>query len=202
MMGFGLLATLIFGGALLGLLGGGAALFSRQANGTRVSGGPERPTARQLLDERLARGEIRPLAEVDVTGLDAVLLPGGFGAAKNLCTFAVDGENCTVNPEVETFLREAHSQGKAIGAMCIAPVILARVFGTELKPSVTIGNDPTTAAKIILMGAHHIDCTASSTVVDEGNNMVTTPAYMIAGNIGEVFDGATAFVEKLLGLCR
>ena len=169
-----------------------------------LAGEPTEGDSRDMLVEsaRLARGEIRPLAEVDVASLDAVLLPGGFGAAKNLCTFAVDGENCTVNPEVESFLRKAHDQGKAIGAMCIAPVVLARVFGTDLKPSLTIGNDPATAAKIILMGAHHIDCTAAETVVDEGNNMVTTPAYMIAGNIGEVFDGAEAFVEKLLGLCR
>jgi enhancing lycopene biosynthesis protein 2 len=169
-----------------------------------LAGQPAEGDSRDILVEsaRLARGEIRPLSDVDVTELDAVLLPGGFGAAKNLCTFAVDGENCTVNPEVASFLREAHEQGKAIGAMCIAPVILARVFGTDLKPSVTIGNDPTTAAKISLMGAHHIDCTAAETVVDEGNNIVTTPAYMIAGNIGEVFDGATACVEKLLGLCH
>ncbi len=169
-----------------------------------LAGEPAAGESRDILVEsaRLARGEIRPLAEIDLAALDAVLLPGGFGAAKNLCTFAVDGENCTVNPEVESFLREAHDQGKAIGAMCIAPVILARVFGNDLKPSLTIGNDPTTAAKIILMGAHHIDCTASETVVDESNNMVTTPAYMLAGNIGEVFDGAEAFVGKLLGMCR
>ena len=58
MMGFGALGLLLFGGALLALLGGGAALISRQGTGTRLLGGPERPTARQLLDERLARGEI------------------------------------------------------------------------------------------------------------------------------------------------
>jgi len=164
---------------------------------------PAAGKSRDILIEsaRLARGEIQALAQVTVEGLDAVLLPGGFGAAKNLCTFAVDGENCTVHPEVETFLRQAHAQGKPIGAMCIAPVILARIFGPDLNPSLTIGNDPGTAAKVTQMGAHHIDCPATETVVDEGNNMVTTPAYMIAGNIGEVFDGATALVEKLLGLC-
>lgn len=169
-----------------------------------LAGQPAEGASRDMLIEsaRLARGEIQPLSEIDVTDIDAVLLPGGFGAAKNLCTFAVDGENCTVNPEVESFLRRAQELGKVIGAMCIAPVILARIFGPDLKPSLTIGNDPTTAAKIILMGAHHIDCQAAETVVDEGNNMVTTPAYMIAGNIGEVFDGASACVEKLLGLCR
>jgi enhancing lycopene biosynthesis protein 2 len=169
-----------------------------------LAGEPAADQSRDILVEsaRLARGEIQPLAQVRVDGLDAVLLPGGFGAAKNLCTFAVDGENCTVHPQVEVFLREAHAQGKPIGAMCIAPVILARVFGPDLKPSLTIGNDPNTAAKVIQMGAYHVDCLPTETVVDEGNNMVTTPAYMIADNICEVFDGAAALVEKLLGLCR
>ena len=164
---------------------------------------PAEGAVRDVLVEsaRLARGRIRPLAQVVVADLDAVLLPGGFGAAKNLCTFAVDGPDCTVNPQVETFLRQAHDQGKAIGAMCIAPVLLARVFGPDLHPSLTIGNDPATAAKINQMGAHHVDCPATGTVVDETNNMVTTPAYMLAGNIGDVFDGAAACVEKLLGLC-
>lgn len=169
-----------------------------------LAGEPAEGESRDILVEssRIARGQIRPLAEVEIGDLDAVLLPGGFGAAKNLCTFAVDGEDCTVHPEVESFLRKAHGQGKALGAMCIAPVIFAKVFGADLKPSVTIGNDPVTAGKINRMGAVHIECAADETVVDEGNNMVTTPAYMSAGNIGEVFDGAAVCVEKLLGLCR
>lgn len=168
-----------------------------------LKGEPDEKDSRNILDEsaRLARGEIKPLAEVDIADLDAVLLPGGFGAAKNLCTFAVDGENCTVHPEIEAFLRAVHDKGKPIGAMCIAPVILARVFGPDLHPSLTIGNDPGTAAKIDLMGAHHVDCPATETVVDERNNIVTTPAYMIAADIGQVFDGATACVARLLGLC-
>jgi len=169
-----------------------------------LGGEPAEGPSRDMLVEsaRLARGEITALAEVDTTGLDAVLMPGGFGAAKNLCTFAVDGEKCTVNPEVETFLKQVHGQGKPIGAMCIAPVVLARVFGSDLHPSVTIGKDPATAAKIELMGAHHVECSATETVVDVKNNFVTTPAYMLADDIGKVFDGAAALVDKLLGMCR
>jgi enhancing lycopene biosynthesis protein 2 len=84
--------------------------------------------------------------------------------------------------------------------MCIAPVILARVFGKELAPRLTIGNDPATAAAMQDMGAQHVDCIAAETVVDRDNKMVSTPAYMLAGNIGEVFDGALGFAEKLLSL--
>jgi len=154
-----------------------------------LAGEPAEGQQRDILVEaaRLARGEIKPLGEIDPAAFDAVVLPGGFGAAKNLCTFAVDGDACAVNPEV---------------AMCIAPVILARVFGPELSPAVTIGNDAATAELVNKMGARHIDCAADQCVVDEPNNMVTTPAYMLAGDIGQVFDGAAVFVDKLLGLCH
>ena len=164
---------------------------------------PDSGPDRDILEEsaRIARGEIVPLDELDPIIVDAVLLPGGFGAAKNLCNFATEGADCTVNPVVESFLKETHTLGKPIGAMCIAPVILAKVFGNKLGPSLTIGNDPGTAAAIEDMGAVHVNCLASESVVDQENKIVTTPAYMSAKNIGEVFDGALGFVEKLLALC-
>ena len=167
-----------------------------------LKGEPDAVPDRDMLEEsaRLVRGEIIPLDKIDPLTVDAVLLPGGFGAAKNLCNFAVEGANCTVHPQVESFLREAHTVGKPIGAMCIAPVILARIFGKELGPRLTIGNDPTTAAAVQDMGAVHVDCAASESVVDEANKMVTTPAYMLAQDIQVVFDGALGFTEKLLEL--
>ncbi len=159
--------------------------------------------SRDILVEsaRIARGEITPLAELDPLSIDAVLLPGGFGAAKNLCDFATEGDSCTVHPEVNDFLLRAQGAGKPLGAMCIAPVVLARIFGADLKPQLTIGNDPTTADLVNRMGAVHVDCAADDIVVDAPNRIVTTPAYMVAGNIGEVFDGADKFVVKLLELC-
>ena len=169
-----------------------------------LAGKPDSGASREILEEsaRIARGEIKPLEEIDPLDVDAVLLPGGFGAAKNLCNFATEGADCTVHPQVEAFLKEAHTVGKPIGAMCIAPVILAKVFGKELGPSLTIGNDPATAAALGDMGAVHVDCPAAESVVDLDNKMVSTPAYMLAGNIGEVFDGALGFTEKLLAMCR
>ncbi len=167
-----------------------------------LTGEPNEPETRSILVEssRIARGEIQPLAKVQAADIDAVLLPGGFGAAKNLCTFAVDGDNCTANTEVAAFLKAAHKAGKPIGAMCIAPVILARVFGQDLHPQVTIGNDPATAGLINKMGANHVDCATCEAVVDKENRFVTTPAYMTAQDISEVFDGATVFVDRLLAL--
>ncbi len=169
-----------------------------------LTGDADNRVSRDIFTEaaRIARGEIQPLAQVNPGEMDAVLLPGGFGAAKNLCTFAVDGANCTVNPEVEGFLREMQASGKPIGAMCIAPVILARIFGRDLQPSLTIGNDPGTAEMVNDMGAVHVDCLACESVVDPANKLVTTPAYLRASNISDVFTGAEGFVEKLLDLCR
>lgn len=168
-----------------------------------LAGEPQPDTSRDILVEaaRIARGEITPLTEVDPMGVAAVLLPGGFGAAKNLCDFATAGADCTAHPEVQDFLLHCQGAGKPIGAMCIAPVILARVFGADLHPRLTIGNDPTTADLIGQMGAEHVGCAADDTVVDVANRFVSTPAYMLAGNIGEVFDGADKFVVKLLELC-
>ncbi len=169
-----------------------------------LTGQPAGHESRDILMEsaRLVRGEITPLKDMNPEDVDAVILPGGFGAAKNLCDFATKGDQCTVHPDVESFLLAAHATGKPIGAMCIAPVILARVFGADLHPQLTIGNDAATASMVENMGAIHMDCTAAETIVDETNLLVTTPAYMMAGNIQEVFSGATGFVEKLLRLCR
>jgi len=168
-----------------------------------LSGDCDPSESRDMLKEaaRIARGLIKSLSATDPGTIDAVILPGGFGAAKNLCTFATEGAACSVNPEVRSFLENANATGKAIGAMCIAPVILARVFGPRLHPRLTIGDDADTAAAITEMGAVHVNCTATEVVTDAANRMVTTPAYMLAADIGEVFLGAEKFVAGLLDLC-
>jgi len=159
--------------------------------------------ARDMLVEaaRIARGRIGDLADLKAADVQAVILPGGFGAAKNLCSFASEGADCSVHPEVARVLQEAHRARRPIGALCIAPVIVARVLGAEAHPRLTIGNDPATAAAITKMGARHTDATAAAVIVDETNLIVTTPCYMLAGRIAEVFDGAAALVREVLALC-
>ena len=149
---------------------------------------------------RIARGPVSDVRDLDATDFDAVILPGGFGAAKNLCSFAVDGSDCTVNEDVATFLRSMQGAGKVIGALCITPTLLARVFGKETNISVTIGKDEETAAAINSMGARHVEECATGVVVDEEHLVVTTPAYMLAGSISEVFDGISSLVAKVLDL--
>jgi enhancing lycopene biosynthesis protein 2 len=142
---------------------------------------------------RIARGEIRDLAEVHVAELDALILPGGFGAAKNLCNFAVAGAEAQVHPEVVRVIREMVEAKKPVGAMCIAPAVLAAVL-EEPGAKLTIGTDAQTAGALEQMGIHHLACPADETRFDEERKLVSTPAYMLAGGIAE----AAAGIEKLV----
>jgi enhancing lycopene biosynthesis protein 2 len=156
---------------------------------------PERHPRNALKEgARIARGDIRPLSELKAGDYDAVVFPGGFGAALTLCSFAADGPECTVNPEVEKLIDDAVSDGKPIAAMCIAPVIIAR---TVPGARVTIGTDRKTAGAISAMGAVHVDCSVDDAVVDTERKIVTTPAYMLAEGPAQVYAGAVRMVEEL-----
>jgi enhancing lycopene biosynthesis protein 2 len=150
---------------------------------------------------RIARGKIKNLKEVTVADFDALILPGGFGAAKNLCDFAVKGADCAVHPEVARILRATVAAKKPLAAVCIAPAILARVLGQDrLAPQLTIGTDSGTAAALEQMGAKHLNCPVREFVVDKENKLVTTPAYMLAGRISEAADGIEKTVKALLDM--
>lgn len=151
---------------------------------------------------RIARGNILDLAKVKGPDYDGFILPGGFGAAKNLCSFATDGPNCKTDPHVTRVLREAHEAGKPIGFICIAPALGAKVFGQSLHPTMTIGHDPKTAAALEQMGAKHSPCGVTEFVVDEDNHIITTPAYMEAKTIKDVYAGVNKLVDRLLLMVR
>jgi enhancing lycopene biosynthesis protein 2 len=157
---------------------------------------------RGVLEEsaRIARGKIRDMADVDPDSLDGVLLPGGYGAAKNLCTFAKDGAECTVDPQVRRLLTGMQRAGKPIAALCIAPAILAALFGRELVPELTIGTDAGTAQALEAMGARHKKAAVTEVVVDRRHKIVTTPCYMTATRISEVAEGAEKAVRELLAM--
>lgn len=149
---------------------------------------------------RIARGKIRNIKEVKAADLDAIIFPGGYGAAKNLCDFAAKGAAASVNPEVARLLKEMAALGKPIGAICIAPALIAAVLGKEYSPVVTIGNDPGTAAEIEKTGASHQDCPVTGFVVDRKNRLVTSPAYMLANRISEVAEGIESCVREVVKL--
>ena len=143
---------------------------------------------------RIARGNIKDIKGIKATDLDALIIPGGYGAAKNLCNFAVKGADCTVNPEVERLIKEMHRAGKPIGFICIAPVIAAKVLGAK----VTIGNDKDTADAIEKMGGKHVVRTVDDIAVDGKNKVVSTPAYMLGPTISKVALGIEKLVNKVL----
>jgi enhancing lycopene biosynthesis protein 2 len=149
---------------------------------------------------RIARGNIRDIKEVKAVDLDAVVFPGGFGAAKNLCDFAVKGAAASVNPDVLGLLRDMVAAHKPIGVICIAPAMLAAALGKELAPIVTIGTDAGTAAEINKTGAIHQECPVTDFVVDTKNKIVSTPAYMLATRISEVYEGIEKCVKEVIKL--
>lgn len=164
-----------------------------------VTGSPVEETRNCLVEAaRIARGKIRDVKTVLTDDIDALVIPGGFGAAKNLCTYAIDGADCLVDEDVAALLRELARAGKPIGALCIAPTILAALFGRDLSPTLTIGMDEATAGALEEMGARHRKALATDIVVDEKNRIVTTPCYMMAQGIAEVGAGAERLVARIL----
>jgi enhancing lycopene biosynthesis protein 2 len=161
--------------------------------------GTEMREQRNVLVEsaRIARGKVHDLAMVRAEELDGLILPGGFGAAKNLSSFAFDGPDAKVNPELRSLLKSMRQANKPIGAICIAPAIVATVFADE-GVTVTIGTDPKTAQAIETTGNMHANSTASQIIVDEANNLVTTAAYMCASGIGEAGSGIEKLVREIM----
>lgn len=147
---------------------------------------------------RIARGQIMPLSEYIARDYDGLIFPGGFGAAKNLFTLAFDGPDFTVNADVERAVLETRENGKPIGALCISPVLLAKLIPGA---TVTIGNDPDTATAIEgpLGGVHEIK-THGELAIDETNKLVTTPCYMLDASIAQIAEGADNLVRAVLGM--
>jgi enhancing lycopene biosynthesis protein 2 len=149
---------------------------------------------------RIARGNIRNIKEITASGLDAIIFPGGFGAAKNLCDFGAKGAKAAVQPEVTRLVGEMALAKKPIGAICIAPALIAAILGKEYAPRLTIGTDAGTAAEINKTGSLHVDCPVTEFVVDRENRIVSTPAYMLAKSISETGEGIERMVKALLEL--
>ena len=164
--------------------------------GQEVSG-----ESRNVLVEsaRIARGAINNLRDIEKLHLDALIVPGGYGAAKNLSNFAFKGEWCDVHEEVIEALTAFHKSGKPIGFLCIAPVLAAKLFGNE-DVEVTIGNDAATAASIEAMGARHINCVVTKAHISKPHNIVSTPAYMLDASLADIATGIEQLVSDLLTL--
>lgn len=162
--------------------------------------GEQMPESRNVLVEsaRIARGEVKDIREANVEDFDALIVPGGFGAAKNLSDFAVKGAECTVQPDVLALAEAFAEASKPVGLMCISPAMAAKIYG----PGVicTIGNDADTATVVNKMGATHQECDVSDIVEDTARKLVSTPAYMLAQSISEAASGINKMVDRVLEL--
>jgi len=170
--------------------------------------GEEMAESRNVLIEsaRIARGAISPLSELKEEEHSAVILPGGFGAAKNLSNFAVKGPELEVTEEVANVLHSFHGVKKPIGLCCIAPVIAAKVFK---GCSVTLGQDSSQDGKwpysgatgaVTANGSVHVCKEVNEVHIDEENRIVTTPAYMCETKVHEIHDGVGEMVKEVLKL--
>lgn len=148
---------------------------------------------------RIARGNIKNLKDVKASDIDALIMPGGLGAANNLSDFAVKGPGGSVCPEVKRILQEMTTSGKPVGAICIAPATLAMAL-SDKKPEVTIGSDLNTAQALESTGAKHVECGVEMIHVDQNNKIVTTPAYMLGPGIKEIALGIEKLVNQIISM--
>ncbi|RAU22038.1 isoprenoid biosynthesis protein ElbB [Paramagnetospirillum kuznetsovii] len=164
-----------------------------------LTGQPAEESRNVLVESaRIARGQIKDVAQFNPADFDAMIFPGGFGAAKNLCSFAVDGPDCSVDPATETAVKAMAAAKKPIGALCIAPALMAKIMGDGVD--VTIGNDPGTAEAIEKMGAKHKTAGHGQVVVDAKHKLATSPCYMLDASISQIAEGADNTVKTLIGM--
>jgi enhancing lycopene biosynthesis protein 2 len=185
-------------------------------------------TPRDMMSEaaRISRGNMRSLAECDIAAYDMLIVPGGFGVAKNLCTFAVDGVHMTVRDDVQRILIACHAARKPMGFICIAPIIAAKVLGTKntiatstnSRPgpglTLTLGVDNAeknpAAAAAVMFGNTHRNCSTRDAVTDSVNRIVTSPAYMddaatphdVYVGVGKCIDEVVAMANEVVAVAR
>lgn len=154
---------------------------------------------------RIVRGKIVSVNEVSAHDLDALIIPGGFGVVRNLCTYEAHGVEATVDPGTARLITELNGLGKPIGAICIAPMLVAlslRERKTGTPPIFTVGNDAKVALHLNQMGMHHHETTVDEICVDPANKIVSTAAFMLANGPAEAETGITKLVHQVLGLAR
>lgn len=160
----------------------------------------ESSESRNVLVEsaRIARGDILDLKDAQASDFDGAVLPGGFGAAKNLCDFAFKDNEMSVQKDVVHFVQSMHQANKPVAFICIAPAMIPKLYPKGIR--LTIGNDAKTAKFLEAMGGVHVPCSVHDSVVDKENKVISTPAYMLAESISEAASGIEKAISALLEL--
>ena len=164
-----------------------------------LQGQPSQENRNMLVESaRIARGQISPLEEADARKLDGIIVPGGFGAAKNLCNYATAGVELEVLPMLATLLKNTHEQQKPLGFICISPIMIPALFGPGVRA--TLGAKGDDASAYVKMGGEHLECAVEQIVYDENHRILTTPAYMLAQNIAQAHIGIDTLVNRMADL--
>jgi len=165
-----------------------------------ITGEVDTNDTRNVLVEsaRIARGDIKPVTDLLINEFDALIIPGGFGAAKNLCSFALAGADQVIDPSIKHFINQFAETNKPVGFICIAPVMIPQLYPAGVKG--TIGSDSDTAAAFEQQGGSHQACQVDGIVIDKQNKVVSTPAYMLADNIIEAHKGIAQLVSCVLDM--
>lgn len=164
--------------------------------------GQNENSQRNMLTEaaRIARGDIKSLSDLKVENHSSIIIPGGFGAAKNLCDFAIKGSSGSVRKDLSALLNEFYDQKKPIGAICIAPAVVALAFKNK-NFKLTLGQSCEASQEIEKLGHTHVEKKTSEVLVDLENKIITTPAYMYDdGELSEIFMGITTLVKEVIKL--
>ena len=148
---------------------------------------------------RIVRGKITGVEQVSAHDLDALVIVGGYGVVKNLCTFASDGVDATVNPDIERLIVEMNGLGKPIGAMCAGPILVALCLRGKAV-SLTVGNEASTALALTRLGAHHVTSNVDEIHTDTTNKIVSTAAFFSAQSVSEAEPGIYALVNRVLAM--
>lgn len=161
---------------------------------------PMRETRNVIVESsRISRGNIKNIKDLTANDMDALIIPGGLGAAKNLCNFSSENADCTAHPEIERLILGLSNSKKPIGFICIAPVICAKVLG-KIHPQVSIGrgDENNLAAAIKKMGGVPVECDVDDIIVDRANRIISTPAYLLGPSISQIALGIEKLVLKVL----
>lgn len=166
-----------------------------------LTGETEPQTRNQLVEAaRICRGEVLPLSDLDVDEFNALIVPGGFGVAKNLSDFAFVGESYRVQSDVLTIFKAFKAADKPVGYMCIAPALLPLVYGEGVR--LTLGEDSDAANLATRRGGEHVSCKVDEIVIDKAHKVVSTPAYMLAKNLLEAQSGINKLVKAVIDLVK
>lgn len=164
-----------------------------------LTGEPVEGESRNVLIEsaRIARGDVKDLKEAKSGDFDALILPGGYGVAKNLSDIAVNGAEGQVDDDFKKLILGFLKVDKPIGAICISPAALTAAVKGEREVHVTLGpEDPD--GLIEKLGGVHQGCQTLGIVIDDANHVVSTPAYMCDAPLSEVAEGIDKLVESIL----